>query len=274
MNIYTPKLYNDHFQNWKVYQVPKAQLIIADVPYNLGANAYASNPAWYVNGDNKQGESELAGKQFFDTDKDFRPAEFMHFCSQMLKKEPKSGASEEDEANNEGGAKLGESGRKKGGAPCMILFCPFEQMHYYIDLAKRYGINNYIPLIFRKNFSAQVLKANMKVVGNCEYGLILYRNRLPKFNNEGHMIFNCMDWTRDNSTPKVHPTQKPVPLLENLIRIFSDEGDVVIDPCAGSGTTLLAAANTGRKAFGFEIKKDFYKEATEKVLSTISPNLF
>mgnify|MGYP000268501828 FL=1 len=63
------ELFNDHFQNYKVYGIPKAQLIIADVPYNLGANAYASNPAWYVDGDNKNGESELAGKQFFGPDK-------------------------------------------------------------------------------------------------------------------------------------------------------------------------------------------------------------
>ena len=49
------ELFNDNFQNWKRYQIPKAQLIIADVPYNLAANAYASNPAWYVDGDNKNG---------------------------------------------------------------------------------------------------------------------------------------------------------------------------------------------------------------------------
>ena len=168
------ELFNDHFQNFKAYGIPKAQLIIADVPYNLGANAYASNPAWYVDGDNKNGESALAGKQFFDTDKDFRPAEFMHFCSQMLRKDKPI-----KEEKSEGG------GRSKGGAACMILFCPFEQMHYYIELGQRYGLKRYIPLVFRKDFSAQVLKANMKVVGNCEYGLILYRDRLPKFNNDG-----------------------------------------------------------------------------------------
>lgn len=61
-------LFNDHFQNWKRYLNCKAQLIIADVPYNLGINAYASNPKWYVDGDNANGESELAGTQFFDTD--------------------------------------------------------------------------------------------------------------------------------------------------------------------------------------------------------------
>ena len=156
----------------------------------------------------------------------------------------------------------------------MVLFCAFEQLHYYIDLGRRYGFIHYIPLVFRKNFSAQVLKANMKIVGNCEYGLVLYKDKLPKFNNDGCMIFNCFDMPRDNVTPKVHPTQKPVPLLEELIRIFTDKNDVVIDPCAGSGSTLLAAMQMGRRAYGFEIKKDFYKLAKEKVLAFYTPRLF
>lgn len=231
----------DHFQNYKGYGIPKAQLIIADIPYNLGNNAYASNPSWYVDGDNSNGESELAGKEFFDTDKDFRPAEFMHFCSTMLKKEPK----------------------EKNAAPCMIVFCAFDQQMYLIELAKRYGLNNYINLVFRKNFSAQVLKANMKIVGNCEYGLVLYREKLPKFRNNGKMIFNCIDWPRDTESEKIHPTQKPVELLKYLIQIFTDDGDVVIDPCAGSGSTLIAAERLNRKAYGFEIKKEFWTKAND-----------
>lgn len=243
-------IYRDHFQNYKSYAIPKAQLIIADIPYNLGNNAYASNPAWYKDGDNSNGESDLAGKSFFDTDEDFRPAEFMHFCSTMLKSEPKK-------------PKVEGEGRQKSDSPCMIIFCAFDQQMYLIELAKRYGLNNYINLVFRKNFSAQVLKANMKVVGNCEYGLIFYRDRLPKFRNNGKMIFNCMDWPRDNESEKIHPTQKPVELLKNLIEIFTDEGDVVIDPCAGSGSTLIAAERMNRKAYGFEIKKEFWMKANK-----------
>lgn len=236
------QLYNDHFQNFKGYQTPKAQLIIADIPYNLGNNAYASNPSWYEGGDNKNGESELAGKEFFDTDKNFKPAEFMHFCSKLLKKEPK----------------------ERGQAPAMIVFCAFDQQMYLIELAKRYGLNNYINLVFRKNFSAQVLKANMRIVGNCEYGLLFYREKLPKFNNNGKMIFNCIDWEKDpNTVNKLHPTQKPISLLKKLIKVFTDEGDVVIDPCAGSGSTLVAALELNRNAYGFEIKKDFYADANK-----------
>jgi site-specific DNA-methyltransferase (adenine-specific) len=139
-------LYNDHFQNYKRYNIPKAQLIIADIPFNLGKNAYASNPSWYVDGDNKNGESKLAGKAFFDTDNDFRVAEFMHFVNTMLKKEPK----------------------ERGKAGCMIMFCEFEQQFMLIEQGRKYGFPNYINLVFRKNYSAQVLKANMRIVGNCE----------------------------------------------------------------------------------------------------------
>ena len=246
------KLFNDHFQNYKVYGIPKAQLIIADIPYNVGNNAYGSNPSWYIDGDNKNGESELAGKQFFDTDKNFRPPEFMHFCSKMLIKEPK----------------------EKGKAPCMIVFCAFEQQFELIQLAKKYGLNNYINLVFRKNFSAQVLKANMRIVGNCEYAVLFYREKLPKFNNNGKMIFNCLNWQKDNVTPKVHPTQKPIGVIENLIRIFTDKDDVIIDPVAGSGVTLLAAKNLGRRAYGFEIKKNFCEAAKTKILTAAKPYLF
>jgi site-specific DNA-methyltransferase (adenine-specific) len=248
---YKPHLFNDHFQNYKRYNVPKAQLIIADIPYNIGKDAYASNPSWYLDGDHANGESENANKEFFDTDKDFRITEFLHFCSTMLIKEPK----------------------ERGKAPCMIVFCEFEQQFELIEKAKKYGLNRYINLVFRKNFSAQVLKANMRVVGNCEYAIILYRDKLPKFNNHGKMVFNCMDWQRDNETEKVHPTQKPVKVLKNLIEIFTDQGDVVIDPCAGSGSTLLAAVQCNRQAYGFEIKKNFYKEAKEKVLKNIQKSL-
>lgn len=233
------ELYNDHFENAKHYQIPKAQLIIADIPYNLGNNAYASNPSWYEGGDNKNGESDKAGKSFFKTDENFRINNFFDFCTRYLKEEPK-------EPNK---------------APAMIVFCAFEQIQMVIDEAQKHGLKKSYPLVFIKNYSAQVLKANMKIVGATEYAVVLYRDKLPKFRNEGKMIFNWMEWERDTTSPKVHPTQKPIKVLEKLIKIFTDEGDVIIDPCAGSGSTLIASRNVMRKSYGFEIEKEFYKKA-------------
>lgn len=244
-------LINDHFQNHKRHNIPPAQLIIADIPYNVGTDAYGSNPQWYIDGDLANGQSAVAGKQFFDTDKDFRIAEFMHFTGRMLKKEPK------------------ETGR----AGCMIVFCAFDQQMELIEEGQKHGFKHYINLVFRKNFSPQVLKANMRIVGNAEYGVLLYRDKLPRFNNNGRMIFNVMDWVRDTETPKVHPTQKPVPLLEQLIEVFTDPGDVVVDPVAGSGVTLLAAANLGRRGYGFEIKKEYCRAFESTIRLATKPQM-
>ena len=176
------KLINDNYQNYKRYNIPKAQLVIADIPYNIGVNAYASNPTWYVGGNNKNGESKKAKKAFFNTDGNFKIAEYMHFCSRMLIKEPK----------------------QRAKAPAMIVFCAFEQIPIVVEYGKKYGFNNHYPLFFIKNYSAQVLKSNMRIVGATEFAVVLYRDKLPKFNNNGRMIYNWFEWKRIqlNFTPK------------------------------------------------------------------------
>ena len=140
------EIIHDNFQNYKKYNVPKAQLVIADIPYNIGADAYGSNPMWYKGGDNANGESKYAKKSFFNSDGYFKIAEYMHFCSRLLKPEPK----------------------EKGKAPAMIVFCAFDQIHTVAEYGARYGFKNWYPLFFCKNYSAQVLKANMRIVGATE----------------------------------------------------------------------------------------------------------
>lgn len=258
------EIYRDSMQNYKKYAIPPAQLVIADVPYNVGSNFYGSNPMWYKGGNNKNGESKLAGKAAFNSDFNFNLYEYFHFCSKMLKKDD---------------TKPVPRGRSSN-SPCMIVFCAFEQMQTLILAAKKQGFVNYTPLIFVKNYSPQVLKANMRVVGATEYALLFYRGRLPKFRNgaqldengktirgTGHMVFNWFTWEKDGKDiPKIHPAQKPVSVLKRLIEIFTDPGDVVIDPCCGSGTTLRAAAELGRSAFGFEIDRNFYNRAKTEML--------
>lgn len=239
------ELYNDNFQNWKRYPIQKAQLVIADIPYNIGINAYGSNPEWYIGGDRCNGESSKAGKAFFRTDVNFNIAEYFHFCNRLLKKEPK----------------------ERGKAPAMLVFCSFQQLQTVVQYGEKHGFRHHIPLVFIKNYSPQVLKANMKIVGASEYGLLLYRDKLPKFNNDGQMVFNWFPWERDgNRVPKIHETQKPIKLLKRLIGIFTDPGDVVIDPCAGSGAALRAAYELGRSSYGFEIDKKYYARAVTEML--------
>lgn len=83
-------------------------------------------------------------------------------------------------------------------------------------------------------------------------------------------ILTCyFDWKRDSAKeyPKIHPAQKPVNVLKRIIQILTDPGDIVIDPCSGSGTTLRACMELGRSSYGFEISKDFYKRSKEEMLN-------
>lgn len=258
------ELYHDSMQNWKSYPIQKAQLIIADVPYNVGTNFYGSNPVWYNGGDNKNGESKKAGKAAFASDFNFNLYEYFHFCSRLMKKEPSRG---------------GQRGRSSD-APCMIVFCSFQQMHTLIEAAKKHGFVHYIPLTFIKKSSPQALKANMRIVGATEHALLFYRSYLPKFRNggqvdengriirgTGHMVLDWFKWERDGKDiPKIHPTQKPVKVLKRLIEICTDPGDVVIDPCFGSGTTARAAQEMKRNFYGFEIVKEYHERAMNEMI--------
>ena len=257
------ELYNDSMQNWKSKPIQKAQLIIADIPYNVGTNFYGSNPMWYEGGENRNGESKFAGKAAFASDFNFNVYEYFHFCSRLMKKEDTK-----------------PQGRgRSSNSPCMIVFCSFEQTHDLIEAARKQGFKNYIVLVFIKNYSPQVLKANMRIVGATEYAILFYRDKLPKFRNgievddngknirgTGRMVFNWFMWEKDGEdVPKIHPAQKPVKLLKRLINIFTDPGDVVIDPCFGSGSTARACIETGRNFYGFEINKEFYNRAKNEM---------
>ena len=218
------QIFNDNFQNYKKYGIPKAQLVIADIPYNLGNNAYASSPEWYNEGDNSKGESKKANKSFFNSDYNFNIAEYMHFCSKLLRPEPK----------------------ETGKAPAMIVFCAFEQMQMIIDYGAKHGFKNSYPLIFIKDGSSQVLKANMKIVGATEYAVVLYREKL-------------------------HPSMKPLKLMDFCIN-FALERDSniksIFDPFSGSGTTLVSAKSKGLNYVGCELDKDYYEDYKQKIISS------
>ncbi len=73
-------------------------------------------------------------------------------------------------------------------------------------------------------------------------------------------------WRRQD---QLHPTQKPVELFEYLIKTYSNEGDVVLDNCIGSGTTAIACRNTGRHYIGFEKDTRYYEIANKRILNAI-----
>ena len=98
---------------------------------------------------------------------------------------------------------------------------------------------------------------------NCEYVLMLRKGRAKWINDIGgsktvHRYENIIG-------NKTHPAEKPVPLMEFYINNSTNEGDIVLDPFMGSGTTAIACINTGRNYIGFEIDPDYYEAALERI---------
>lgn len=68
-----------------------------------------------------------------------------------------------------------------------------------------------------------------------------------------------------HETKPAHPTQKPVALMEYLIRTYTNEGDTVLDNCMGSGTTGVACVNTNRRFIGIELDQDYFDIAKQRI---------
>lgn len=76
---------------------------------------------------------------------------------------------------------------------------------------------------------------------------------------------SVLRFPKDVQKSAIHPTQKPVALLEYLIRTYTDEGDVVLDNCMGSGSTGIACMNTGRDFIGIELDPEYFGAASERI---------
>ena len=84
---------------------------------------------------------------------------------------------------------------------------------------------------------------------------------------------NLLEFIRDKE--KIHPTQKPVALIQYIIRTYSNEGDTILDNCMGSGTTAIAAIREKRNFIGFELNKEYYDKACKRIkLEQAQPTLF
>lgn len=224
-------LYEDDFLN---VDVGKVDFILTDIPYNIGREAYASNPKWWNGKDYRNGKSELAKTKFFESDENFNIDDLLNYISLHLK--PDSSA---------------------------VIFCSYEQQFEIINKLKQYKFKKYIPLVFIKNNSSEVLKANMRICGACEYGLQIFNGKLGKYNNNHKMIKNWFNFNRQKN--EFHPNQKPVELLEQFILLFTDENETVLDMCMGSGSTGIACLKNKRNFIGIEKDHKFFDVAVNRL---------
>ena len=76
---------------------------------------------------------------------------------------------------------------------------------------------------------------------------------------------NLLEFKNIPSNARLHPTQKPIELLEYLINTYTNEGEIVLDNCMGSGSTGVACMNTNRRFIGFELDKQYFDIASERL---------
>jgi site-specific DNA-methyltransferase (adenine-specific) len=88
-----------------------------------------------------------------------------------------------------------------------------------------------------------------------------------KYENKDGLYYpkSILDISNADQTNKLHPTQKPVKLMEYLIKTYTNEGDLVLDNCMGSGTTGVACKNLGRKFIGIELDPEYFKIAEKRI---------
>ena len=104
---------------------------------------------------------------------------------------------------------------------------------------------------------------------NCKNGKVYCRNSLNKkytqqYTNYPRQLLE-FDNKAINAEKRLHPTQKPVSLLEYLIKTYTLEGETVLDNCMGSGSTAIACLNTGRNFIGYELNKHYYEIAIDRI---------
>jgi len=78
-------------------------------------------------------------------------------------------------------------------------------------------------------------------------------------------------WTELKVANNLHPTEKPLSLLRRLLLLFSDAGEMILDPFMGSGTTLCAAKDLGRRAIGIEIEERYCEIAAKRLAQEMLP---
>jgi len=119
-------------------------------------------------------------------------------------------------------------------------------------------------------YNPQMTKGKPYISGKGDSGEVTGKVKKIQTQNEGTRYPRSI--IRFKRETGLHPTQKPVALFEYLIKTYTDEGDIVLDNCIGSGTTAIACINTNRNYIGFELDKEYYEIAKNRINKHIIDN--
>lgn len=147
--------------------------------------------------------------------------------------------------------------------PNIYIWMNLKQLYQYLDyFVGRHGLN--WNLIVWNKANAMPLCGG-KYMNDCEYCAYFYKGIRQNTTYDTAKTVYVTNINMEDKKLYGHPTIKPIEIIRNLISNSSDPGDVVLDPFAGSGTTLVAAKELGRDYIGFEIDEGFHRIATDRI---------
>ena len=145
-----------------------------------------------------------------------------------------------------------------------------------MQLKRRFGkVTENICVFYDKQctYNPQMVKHEGKLVKNSPKAVRnsivsgISKSKITPYNDNGYRYPNdILEFRRVKLKEYVHPTQKPVELLEYLIKTFSNENDTVLDFTMGSGSTGIACLNTNGKFIGIELDKNYFEIAQRRIL--------
>ena len=153
--------------------------------------------------------------------------------------------------------------KEKGVGFQVAKYRPMQEHEHVLVFTKNGERVNYYPIKEKRDKPIKSKGASTKSGSSP----IAYLNNINKTYVDIYPT-SIKRFQRDNN--KIHPTQKPVALFEYLIKTYTNEGDLVLDNCMGSGTTAIACINTNRNFIGFELDKHYYDIAKERIQKALA----
>ena len=148
--------------------------------------------------------------------------------------------------------------KKLGGNSMLVKYQPYK-IHELIHVFSSKGRANYKPLMETRG-DVRIKNGKTKNKDNA-FGV----DGAEYIKNNTYYPKSILEISNAKRTGRVHPTQKPVALMEYLIKTYTNEGETVLDFTMGSGTTGVAAKNLGRKFIGIELDPDYFKIAEDRI---------
>lgn len=142
-----------------------------------------------------------------------------------------------------------------------VTFCAQSQIGEYSEILQARGFVAVGTLVWHKT-NPVPFNHKFKPINAWEALVVGKRPGTPFHGSVVHNVFRCKS---PSPQQRIHPTQKPLPLIEEFIRLFSGEGGLVFDPFAGSATTVIAARALDRKALAYESNREIYRRARRRV---------